>query len=181
MCRSPQKRGTSFVTVCKQNVPPPQKKTFTLLRARPHTRTHASPSTSHFYSKNASDGDPLVARPRGGVGGRSSLTDCIQVSRAEAAWRVGPVLSPPPLPPALALPPAPSSPDGLPGEWAAGGKGWMSLGTMTRSRPRTRMAPVKRVRGVSVVSAGSGLSPFHPPGIALRSSLFLPALLAVPQ
>lgn len=103
------------------------------------------------HSKNASELDtPVPARPRGGVGGLSSLMDAIQVSSTEKL----PPPAPPPEPeaPPLSSPssliahsPEPSPParePGLLGEVGVGGSGWMSLGTMTRSRPRTRIAPV---------------------------------------
>lgn len=103
------------------------------------------------HSKNASElGTPVPARPRGGVGGLSSLIDAIQVSSTEKlpppAPPPEPEASPPSSPSSLITPsPEPSPPAREPdlfGEVGVGGSGWMSLGTMTRSRPRTRIAPV---------------------------------------
>lgn len=104
-----------------------------------------------FHSKNASElGTPVPALPRGGVGGLSSLIEAIQVSKTEKLPPPAPPPepeAPPSSPSSLITPPSPEAsppanePD-LFGEVGVGGRGWMSLGTMTRSRPRTRMAPV---------------------------------------
>ena len=81
------------------------------------------------HSKKARLG-PLEGRPLGGVGGRSSLMAAIQVSfmgcGVGGSSSASSLLS-------LALMAAEE----------LGGRGWISLGTMTKSRPSTRMAPAQ--------------------------------------
>ena len=81
------------------------------------------------HSKKARLG-PLEGRPRGGVGGRSSLMAAIQVSFMGCGVG-GSSSASSPLSAALMA------------AEELGGRGWISLGTMTRSRPSTRIAPAQ--------------------------------------
>jgi hypothetical protein len=88
-------------------------------------RTCEQPAVAQKVSREC-----VCGRPRGGVGGRSSLIAAIHVS-GTPGWGVGGSSS-------ISSPAAPKLP-GVRG--VEGGSGWMSLGTITRSRPSTRIAP----------------------------------------
>ena len=106
------------------------------------------------HSKKARLG-PLEGRPRGGVGGRSSLMAAIQVSFMGCGVG-GSSSASSPLSRALMA------------AEELGGRGWISLGTMTRSRPSTRMAPAQSAGRPQALALPKASSTDPVPSVHLR-------------